>query len=123
MEQEIEHVRKTIRSTNLMPKAISTLFRILRSCISIKQYNQNQLQNHQNQSSDPEEATKFWKNIWATQTCHNENAEWLRKVKSELNNLDLMDSMDSGIRNCLHFMEGLLLNFRKHEEVVQFQNG
>ena len=77
--------------------------KISRACINIRQYNENQLQYHQNklfntnqsrlyselngdsnsinESPDPEVAAKFSKDIWATPTGHNRNAEWLREVK------------------------------------------
>ena len=91
-----------------------------------------------NESPDPEEATKPWKDIWVTPTDHNRNAKWLREVKNKLKDLEKQGKISISLEDVKHeirrmaswkapgpdgvhgfwykkllkFMEGLLLNFR-----------
>ena len=37
-----------------------------------------------NEQPDPTEVTNFWSRIWGERAQHNDNAEWIRKVKDEL---------------------------------------
>ena len=34
---------------------------------------------------DTEERRRFWRKIWGTKKSHNENAEWLKELRSERN--------------------------------------
>ena len=84
--------------------------KIKRAGVNIRQYKENQLQyyqnnlfktnrsrlfrelsgddNTQNDSPDPEEATKFWKDIWETPSTHNRRAEWLADAKDKLQHVE-----------------------------------
>ena len=95
--------------------------KISRACINIRHHTKNQLQYHQNklfktnqsrlyselngdnnsinESPDPEEATTFWKDIWATPTGHSRNTEWLREVKNKLKNLERQYKISNYLEN------------------------
>ena len=36
---------------------------------------------------DPEESRRFWSNIWGTEKSHNKNAEWLKELRAERNEI------------------------------------
>ena len=98
------------------------------------------------ESLDAQEATSLWKDIWATPAGHKRNTEQLREVKKggktckdmakslshlRMGNmeserwqvrkpLDLMESMDSGTRNCQKFMKIFATEMLL---VLQCQNG
>ena len=98
--------------------------KISRACINIRQYNERQLQCHQNklfkttqprctvnsmvihnsinESPDLEETTKFWKDIWATPTDHKRNLDWLREVKSKLKDLGRQGETSISLEDVKH---------------------
>ena len=55
-----------------------------------------------NESPGPEEAVKFWKDIWTTPIGHNRNAEWLREVKNKLKNLERQGQISVSLENANH---------------------
>ena len=34
-----------------------------------------------------QESRRFWSNIWGTEKSHNKNAEWLKKLRAERNEI------------------------------------
>ena len=49
------------------------------------------IRNINNEKTYPEESKQFWSNIWDNQKEHERNAEWLRELKAEKDNMKQND--------------------------------
>ena len=62
----------------------------------------------ENISPGPEEATKFWSDIWSVPATHNYDARWLQRVKQELAVVEKQEDIKvtvENIRKCFRYVE------------------
>ena len=61
----------------------------------------------ENISPDPDEATKFWSDIWSVPSTHNHDARWLQRVKQELVDVEKQKDIMTTVESIWKYVSGM----------------